>query len=447
MARWRILASLVVAFVATGNLQAQTVNLQEAPLPGSHFRVELNMKLDGELTLQQAGKDIAIKESATATHDYLERFLDAGGEGIALRSARVYKAAKVNLVVGNDKLERTLRPDRTFLVAQRGRDGLLIYSPRGAMTREEMDVTDHLDSLVIAGLLPDKEIAVGSTWKVSNGTVQALCHLQGLSEQTLTGKLESVAGDEATLSFTGTAAGIDLGAPTAVVIKGTAKFSTKARRVTSLEWTQTDTRGQGPVSPGSKVEVTTRMTRTPIEPCNELNDVVLVPVPNGQPPREMVELQLTDARGRNELVHAREWLLVGRTEDHTVLRLMDRGDFVAQVSIAPWKKAEPGKHLSPDDVKAIVANTPGWQLEKLLRTEEIKLPSGQWAYLVAGEGDLGDLRAVQYFYFVAGPQGDQAMLTFTMTPAQTQKLGTRDIELLRGFLLPGATREQEVKGQ
>ena len=74
------------------------------------------------------------------------------------------------------------------------------------------------------------------------------------------------------------------------------------------------------------------------------------------------------------------------------------------------------------------------------------LGNGQWAYLVAGEGDLDEVRAVQYFYLVAGPDGDQAMLTFTMTPAQTQKLGGRDLELVRGFLLPGARREgAEIK--
>jgi hypothetical protein len=57
------------------------------------------------------------------------------------------------------------------------------------------------------------------------------------------------------------------------------------------------------------------------------------------------------------------------------------------------------------------------------------------------------VRAVQYVYLVAGPGGDQAVLTFTMTPAQTRKLGSRDLEFVRGLLLPGAPREgAEIKG-
>ncbi len=152
----------------------------------------------------------------------------------------------------------------------------------------------------------------------------------------------------------------------------------------------------------------------------------------------MTDLLFKDVKNRFELRHAREWQIVGRGDAHTVLRLMDRGEFVAQVSIAPWKKAEAGKHLSAEDVKGIAANSPGWTQETLIKAEEIKLPSDQWAYLVAGEGDLDGVRAVQYFYAVAAPNGDQALLTFTMTPAQTQKLGSRDLEFVHGFLLPGS---------
>ena len=85
-----------------------------------------------------------------------------------------------------------------------------------------------------------------------------------------------------------------------------------------------------------------------------------MPVPEGSPPRSMTDLTFKDIKNRFELRHAREWQVVGRGDAHTVLRLMDRGEFVAQVSIAPWQKAEAGKHLAGEDVKAIVANSPGW---------------------------------------------------------------------------------------
>ena len=443
MAHWRTLASLVVALTVTGAGQAQTYSLSEASLVDSYHQIQLSMTLTGTLKLFQDGREILLKESATATHDFVERVLEAGPDNIACKSARVYKNAKVSIVVDAEKLNRTLRSERTFLLAQRerGHDGVLTYCPKGTLTREELDVADHFDTLAVTGLLPVKGVTVGESWKLSNSTAEALCHLQGLSDHSLTAKLERLQADVATISVNGTASGIDLGASVNSTITATCLFDTKKRSLGSLEWTQKDERGPGPVSPASALEMTVKLTRTPIDPVNELSDVLLVPVRDVEPERSWTDVLFKDAKGRFEMTHTRDWLLVGCTPEHVVLRLMDRGEFVAQVSIAPWRKAEPTKHPTPDEVKSIVANSPGWAQDTLIKAEEVTLPSGQWAYLVAGEGDLDGVRAVQYVYFLAGPDGDQAILTFTMTPAQTQKLGSRDLEFVQGFLLPGVNRE------
>jgi hypothetical protein len=369
----------------------------------------------------------------------VERILEAGPEGTASKSARLYKEAKVTISVDENKLDRVLRPERKFMGAQRTRDGVLTFSREGPLTREEADVTDHFDTLAITGLLPAKEVAVGDSWKIGNGAAQALCHLQGLGEQTLSCKLEAVKDDIATFSIAGTASGIDLGASVKTTIAGAGRFNLKQHRLVAVDWKQSDERGQGPVSPASTAEVVVKVVRDPIEPVNELSDIAVVPLEARQ---ELTDLEIQDAKTPFELRYSREWYLVGRTDAHTVFRLLDRGELVAQLTVAPWQKAAPGKHLSPDEVKSIVANSPGWGQDTLIKAEEVKLPTGQWAYLVAGEGDLGNARAVQYFYLVAGPEGDQAMLTFTMTPAQSQKLGSRDLEVVRGFLLPGAKREE-----
>src|SRR5262249_7729499 len=156
----------------------------------------------------------------------------------------------------------------------------------------------------------------------------------------------------------------------------------------------------------------------------------------GTLPAEKTDLQFKDTSGRFELVHARDWQLVAHTDQHTVLRLMDRGELVAQVAIAPWQKAAAGQHQPEAQFKATIEMSPGWEQDKLLKEPEVvDLHNGLWTYLVAAEGDLNGVRVLQYFYLVAGPQGDQVVLTFTMTSAQAQKLGSRDLELVRGLSL------------
>ena len=56
-----------------------------APLLESHFRVELTLDLAGKVTIQQNDKAVDLKQSAQATHVYVERVLEAK-DGIALKA-------------------------------------------------------------------------------------------------------------------------------------------------------------------------------------------------------------------------------------------------------------------------------------------------------------------------------------------------------------------------
>src|SRR5262245_35473394 len=332
MVSWRTVASLVVALAVAPAARAQTYPLKEDNPAGACARVKLTMALAGELTVRQNGKAVPLKESASAAHEYDERVLEPGGGGVTAKAARHYKTAKVTIAVADDKVERAIREDRAkLLVVQRLKDALLTYSPHGALTREELQLTEHLDTLALAGLLPGREVAVGDTWKVDNAAAQALCRFEGLTSQELACKLEQVKDDVATLSVSGPAAGIDLGASVKVTVKATGRFDLKARRLTGLEWKQTDERGQGPVSPAAKADITYTVERAALpEPPPELTDVALVPVPSdAQPPERMTLLGYRDPRGLYRLQHGREWHTVARTDEHLVLRRMDRGEFVA----------------------------------------------------------------------------------------------------------------------
>ncbi|MCI0462875.1 MAG: hypothetical protein L0Z62_38505 [Gemmataceae bacterium] len=445
MATWRTVASLVVTLTLAGAARAQTYPLKEDTPAGTCTRVKLTMSLSGELKVQRDGKSQPLQETASAAHDYYERVLEAGSAGLAEKAARHYKTARVSIAVGAHKSERTLPADRRELVVvQRVKDALLTYTPKGPFTREDLQITEHLDSLAVTGLLPGREVKVGETWQLANPVAQALCHFEGLTTQELTGKLEQVKDEVATFSVTGSAAGIDLGASVKVKAKASGRFDLKARRLIALEWKQTDEREQGPVSPAASAEITYTLERAALsQPPPEVSDFALVPIPQGAtPPESMTQLTYRDHRGLYQMQYARDWHVVARTDEHLVLRLMDRGEFVAQVTFTPWKKHDAGKHFTPDEFKEILASMPGWRMEKVLREEEVKDSGhGNWVYLLAAEGETGGVSAVQCFYLLAGPQGDHLLVAFTMTPVQVQKLGSRDLALVRAVAFPGAAPE------
>lgn len=436
MACWRISAVLAILLFSAASARAQSYQLAEDNLVGQHFRVDLSMKLSGEMKLRQNDKTLTFNQAAEANHAFLERILEAQ-QGLATKSARVYQNAQALISSGEAKSERRFRPERTFIVCQRIDEQAFAYSPKGELTREEVELTEHFDVLSLPGLLPARKVKIGETWDVANGAVQSLCYLDGLVGHTLKCTLQAVKGNVAEIAVSGTATGIDLGAAVKVTVTGKCEFDLQKGRIVKATWTQSDERQQGPVSPELKLELTTNLKRTPIEPASELSDIALVPVPTApKPPEALTRLAYSDPDQRFEFTHTRDWQTVARTDKHLVMRLLERGDFIAQVTLTPWKKAAAGQHLSAEEFKQEMDDTPGWEEDEALESGEATSNNENWIYRSAATGTLNEVKVVQYFYLVAGPGGDQLVATFTMAPTQAQKLAAHDLELVRSIAFP-----------
>ncbi len=268
-----------------------------------------------------------------------------------------------------------------------------LLAQRPAETRQELElVGDHFDTLCLTGLLPGKDVAIGDTWKVGNSAAQALCHLDGLTDQDLTCKLEAAKEDTATVSVRGPANGIESRAARfKLKIDATYRFDLKAKRLVWLEWKQTDDRDQGPASPALTATSTTTLMREPIERPDVLADVALVSVPQEfKVPEALQLIQYRHSKGKFELNYGRDWQVVGEPEGRLILLPMDRGDFVAQATITPWTPAEKGKHLSADEFRAVMADVPGWEAEKELQAGEV--PGGGRGTLVIPRVDARQVR-------------------------------------------------------
>ncbi len=439
MAAWRTLAGVAVLLAAAAAGRAQNYPLAEPLKPGDCFRVRLEMKLTGELKVSRDGKTIPLPLTASAAHEFPERVLSVGDGGLPDKVARVYEKASATISAGGDRSERKLRKERKLFVAQRHKDQGLVYCPAGPLLREELELTsEHYDTLSLTGLLPGKSVAVGDTWKVPSAVAQALCQVEGLTEQDLTCKFEEVKDNVARVSVAGSASGIELGALVKIKVEASYRYDLTAQHLVGVEWKQTDERQQGPASPATTVQTTTTVTRAAIEQPAPLDEVALVPVPDGfEPPGPMLQLEYRDPQDRFDLVHGRDWQTVGQTEEHLVMRLMERGDFVAQVTVTPWTAAEKGKHLSAEEFQAAMERTPGWEPERELQVGEVPTgDDGRWVYRISALGQMDGTPVLQNFYLVAAPSGEQVVLLFTMTPKKADKLGERDLSLAASVEFP-----------
>jgi hypothetical protein len=434
--RW-FLAAFGMMLVANA-LQAQTVNLIEAPLDKQCVRHELTMQLEGKITVSEEGKERSFPHKASAKHVYDERYLETNAN-VAEKAARYYASAESTIHFNNDMADkRTLRDKCRFIVAQRVSNRVLTYNPETLLQREEAELLEHFDTMSVSGLLPGKEIAVGKTWNVPNHVTAALCDLEALTLQNLEGKLESVEGKLAQLTIIGKAQGINLGAQVSILVNAKLTFDTKEQRIVNLEWKETDDRKQGPITPTLMAEVTLKLTRSAIDTPDTLKDFALVKVPTGKtPPVEMTNVLHLDAKKQYTLGYSRDWHVVSpETSTQLVLRNLEQSLFIAQATITPWKKIEPKNVISIADFAAEMAKTPGWREDKETdRTELKNLSKGQHAvYRVVASGSLDGVQTTQFFYLIVGVNGQQALVTFSVDPQQVRTFGARDVELVREFV-------------
>jgi hypothetical protein len=425
-------AVLVLAAVASP-VSAQPVTLAETPRPGDTARYTLDLKLGGQLVLTEAGGKQPVRLDATARHRFAEKTL-AVADGLPAKSARFYDEATAGATVGGEKADRTLPADRKLVIAVRNPDGVFGYCPAGPVTREELDlVTEHFDPHCLAGLLPGKATAVGDTWRVADPAAQAAGLLDALTKNELQGKLVSVENGKAAFAVTGTLEGVENGAKVTLTVDASGTFDVSAGRITDLVWKQADDRAAGPVTPAAKVEATITVRRefgggVPAE----LSAEALAALP-AAPPATAGRLRQPGPRGQYELVHPREWHVTGMTDTHLVLRLLDGGEFVAQATVTPWTKAAPGQHTAAEEFKKAASAAPNWAPGRVLEDGEIPAADGYWVYRLAVEGKSGDVAVVRAAYLVAGPRGEQVVVTVVAPADRAKALAGRDAALATGI--------------
>jgi hypothetical protein len=132
---------------------------------------------------------------------------------------------------------------------------------------------------------------------------------------------------------------------------------------------------------------------------------------------------------------------VVQTDSHLVLRLVIRGELIAQATIVPWKKADmTAKHeVTVKEFLDATAKQPGWEPAKTLSSAESIRPLGiSRIYSHVATGKQDGLAVVQSFYLVTNADGRQVIVTCVVRPEMLEKLGSRDAALPQAIDFPAA---------
>lgn len=430
---------------------ADSVELREQGRPGQVTRFVMSLKAEGKsLPPLPPGKPgsqpLPLKVEGRC--EGWEKLLEIDANGVPIRSARSIQRAAAAI---NSELRPTttaLRSDVSLLLADRREDGVILVSPGGPLTRQELEVVQWpADPLVLGLLLPGKPMKRGDRWTPTAEAVRSLSGYDALATNGLTATLESWDDDSARITIAGKVRGATLGAEGTIDCDGTLTFDRRRGRVRRLELRRTEDRKPGQVEAGLDVKSVLIVSREPAEAPAELADAVLAEA-RGRADRSLELLRFSPPGGGYLLVHDRDWHLSYEDSRRSVLKRLDRGELVAQCNLAIGPNAGKDRHQDPrqfqEDVRAALGNRFG----KIVLSGPVEEPNdGIFRFRVVVQGQVEQVGVIWIYYLIANPEGDQLLATFTMAQSQAERFGDQDLGMIGSLSWPntpvdGAGRPQ-----
>jgi hypothetical protein len=445
------LATLLLCCTCSAIHAADTHLLASQVKSGDLTRVTAQLEVGGDLKIVAEGKVRPLPMSVAAQLTYDELLFTSEGNGERLSSLRYYERADATIKIQQGGAKPALRDTHRLIGADWGSAGITLFSPQGPLKRDELDLLMlPANSLLLDALLPTDPVAVGAQWKHAEPLLAVLLDLDAVSSSDVQSTLKGVQpGRTATVELAGKLEGAIHGVSTKIELKGRYTYDFQRQRITNLTLLVKEDRSIGHVATG--LDATSKLTLT-IAPLAQSKHLSLETL-------EQVEFVADPAR--NPLLHEsitggyrmyldRRWHAVLDEAKLSTLRLVDRGDLIAQCNIAPLEKASPGEHVTLQKFQADIREALKDNFGQFLRASEGKDRHGRTFYSVIANGKVSELAIEWRYFLVADREGRQVALAFTLEEDLVERFADTDRQLvgsLEFFDPPVATASPTPAGK
>jgi len=429
---------LVAVYLASASRvwAADTVDLTPNLAAHSLARIDIVVQVGGDAQLFSEGKKTSLPMSVVANVSYDESRLTGTSSATSSRSVRYYDTANVAIKIASGSQKPSLRTDRRLIIASREKSAVRLVCPAAALARDELDLLElPASSLVIDEMLPHKPVAVGDTWTHSADVLSALLDLDAASDIEVTSRLDQVADGVAKVVLSGSLRGAVSGVGTEIELKAKYNFDLQTKRVNYFALLVKEKRAVGHVGPGLDVVAKLLVKVTPIAQSVHLTPEVIAALPSASDQQALLEYEAPSHTFGFK--YDREWFVTSDEPNIAILRMVKRGELVAQCNIAAILTVQ--KEITLAGFQQEIQNSLGKNFGQFIRAAEETTPEGYHVYRVVAEGRVSDLPIQWIYYLVKNADGSQqASLAFTLEPGLTEKFGESDRELLAQlrFLTP-----------
>lgn len=454
LTRRRMLASFTAATLLSGlsatSLAAiadETHDLTCESTPSEFRRVKVVVESSGNLLVRPIvaavkGKVVnqdqapirQVPFEVNVTQLYDDRVIENSENSIT--SLRYYRELDGTLTIAKTANKPAIADTRRWICAKLDVDGRNYFAPVEPLKREELDLVDVPGNpLALNRLAPNKPVKVGETWTHENAVLEAILGMDKVLEQTdIQSKLLEVKDNVAIISLTGGVVGSVLSVKSQIQLQAKYNVDLKSRQVTWIAMGLSEKREVSAAQPGFESSTRIRLATMPIEPVAELDDANKDRVKLDDPLNGKL-LTFESTKGGFQFVHDARWHTMIDRLDGSVLRLVDRGDLVAQCTVTDLPKLSAGQRTSLDAFVNEIKTKLGKSLVAIIENDESTAESGLTLQRVTATASADGVSVNWIYYLAMREDGRRVALMFTHDAAMAERFASADSTIVSSLQL------------
>lgn len=440
-----LLAALLPLLTITQTAQsAEKFAFRQPGAPQPLQRVDATLEVGGDLKLKADGELKTLPMSVVAELRYDEA---VGGTPDNRRALRHFHAARAIIKIAKGGQEVLLPAERRLIALHSVDKTPTVYSPSGPLTREQLDLIDvPLARLVAQDLLPAEPLAVGGTWQLDEATLAALLGLDAVDFAEVQGAFGEVTAGHARLALAGSVRGAVAGISTEIQLKGKLTYDLDHHHLARVQLYLEEKRAIGHVGPGIDVAAKLTVDLAPLDSSPHVSAQKLAELP-AAPSDGPLQLEYVSTQNRFRFGYDRRWVATSDEQDVLVLRLIDRGELVAQCNLSCQPTGEQNRKVTLESFQADVQHSLGKNFGQFAQASQSVSPEQCRVYRVAAVGKVQDLPIRWIYYLIGNDQGQQVTLAFTLEQSLESRFGDADADLAGAIRFLAATPSARHSGK
>jgi hypothetical protein len=428
-----LVSGLLAVNLVLDSAAAETFLFANGRRVGQIDKVTCQLEIGGEIVQFVDGKEKTDKVGESHKLIYSEKTLAIAPGGA--KSARFYHEVDCSRKIGDDGQKLLLPDSRRLIGADATGQIAALFSPAGPLTQDEQITIDVLgNSLLLDGLLPDKPVAIGESWKHSDRFIAQMLWLDNVGQCDVQSTLREVTADVARFKIAGKALGMFKGTPSEIEIEGNYRYDRRRNRIDWLGVLVKEQRKSSPKAEGARVVARSQVLVIPRESCPELSDSALKNVSFETTP-DSLRTAYQAKHDNWAIAFDRCWNMYHDVADAVEMHLLDQGDIVAQCKISALPKTDPAKLVSLEayqrELRAALEQVKSF--EAVVDSTESRTTDDYRILRVEIRGAASDLPMRWIYYHLADPQGRQAVFAIVVEEKLYDRLAQKDKALVQAF--------------